>query len=165
MSLRCKFLIAMLFAVSGCGFTPMYGAKTQDALAAGIRIDAPRDSTGQKFQQELEDKINPMGVPPNPEYALKVTLTSASSAIGVARDGTISRYNIVLSSHYQLVRLKENKIVQTDEIQHVASFNNQPNQYFSTYISEKDAIERGIGELAELYRQRMALVLIKGPSR
>lgn len=150
--------------LAACGFTPMYGERQQAALMQGVRIDAPNDLTGQKFRHELEDKLNPTGVPANPAYMLKVTLQSASSGIGVARDGTISRYNILLGSNYQLIRLTDNKLMQADEIQHVASFNNQPNQYFSTYISQKDSVDRAIDELAELYRQRIGLLLLKVPS-
>src|SRR5688572_12647479 len=145
------FTAASLLALAGCGFAPMYGKSTQQALASGVRIEAPRDAMGQKFQQELEDRLNPTGIPANPKYLLKVDLATASSAIGVARDGTVSRFNVILGSRYMLVRLSDNKVVQRDEVSHVASFNNQPNQYFSTYISEKDALRRGVEELAALF--------------
>ncbi len=153
--------VFMLLALAGCGFSPMYGAASKQALEGGVRIKTSSDASGRQLHDELEDRLNPQGLPANPRYMLKVTLTSASAAIGVARDGTVSRFNVMLDSQYELVRLSDNKIIQNGDLSHVASFNNQPNQYFSTYISEKDAIRRGITELSELYRQRIGLRLLK----
>lgn len=116
---------------------------------------------GQQFQQNLEDRLNSGGVPANPAYTLAVSLGNATSGMGVARDGTVSRYNVILSSGYTLTRLADRKIIQQDTINHVSSFNNPANQYFSTYISQKDAQRRGIMELSELYRQRIGALLLR----
>ena len=148
--------------LSACGFQPMYGDQPQaSALSAGIRISAPNDAIGEEFKHKLEDRLNPRGVvPPNPAYDLQVSLTYGASGIGVARDGTVSRYNVMLSSQYTLTRLADKHVVKTGNVQHVGSYNNLSNAYFSTYVSERDAIKRGVVELAELYRQRMAAILI-----
>ncbi|KAJ8136738.1 hypothetical protein OY671_010049, partial [Metschnikowia pulcherrima] len=62
---------------------------------AGVQVDAlsTQNRMNQQFKADLEDKLNPAGrVPANAEYRLKPTLTISTSAIGVARDGTVSRY-------------------------------------------------------------------------
>lgn len=151
----------MLLIVSGCGFQPMYGARYQNSLSAGIAIEAPKDAAGQQFQQDLEDQLNPEGVPPRPKYRLNVQLTYASGAIGVARDGTVSRFNVTMNSSFVLTRISDNVVVERGDIHHVSSYNNQANQYFSTYVSERDSIKRGITELAGLYRQRIGALLVK----
>lgn len=163
MSLPYKWIVLMVAGLlaASCGFEPMYGKKNQQALAAGVKIETQNDAIGHQFKQDLEDALNPTGVPPRPEYLLKVSVQTAASAIGVARDGTVSRYNVVLGSNYMLQRISDGKILQKNQVQHVSSFNNQTNQYYSTYISEKDAISRGIKELAELYRQRIGAILLK----
>lgn len=154
--------LTALFAFSACGFSPMYGAKSQQKLAAGFIIETASDAKGQQFKADLEDRLNPEGIPSHPTYKLNVSLGSVSYAMGVARDGTASRFNVILSSNYTLTRLADNKVVKVGNIQHVSSFNNQTNQYFSTYISEKDAVKRGITELSELYRQRIGTFLLAG---
>lgn len=158
------FLCICISAVllSACGFTPMYGAKNQEALNVGIIIDAPHDEMGQQLQQNLEDQLNPPGgVPAKPMYLLSASLDTAVGSIGVGRDGTVSRYNVTLISNYKLVRISDSTIVHQGQVRQVSSFNNQTNQYFSTYISQKDSIRRGIIELTELYRQRITTLLVK----
>lgn len=147
--------------LSACGFSPMYGQKHHDALSAGILIEAPRDELGRQLQHALEDRLNPSPAPATPAYKLTVTLTSSAGGIGVARDGTISRYNITLTSSYTLMRLSDKRVIQTDNIQHISSFNNPVNQYFSTYIAQKNAMTQGVNELSELYRQRIGTLLLK----
>lgn len=150
-----------LLCVSACGFSPMYSAENKQPLSVGILIETSKDEMGQQFQQNLEDKLNPQGVPLHPVYKLSVALGSGASGMGVARDGTVSRYNVTLISNYTLTRIADNKMIRQGEIRHVSSFNNQANQYFSTYISQEDSTKRGIMELAELYRQRIGAMLLR----
>lgn len=140
----------------------MYGRQADNNLSAGVIIETATDQSGQQFKQNLEDRLNPNGVmPPHPAYKLAVTLTTIASPIGVSRDGTVSRYNVSLDSAYTLTRLKDGVVVNKGNVRHVGSYNNQPNLYFSTYIAERDAVKRGIVELSELYRQRIATFLTR----
>lgn len=161
MSLLRNITCCVLLLLTACGFEPMYGAKNQEQLSVGVLIEAPKDEMGQQFQQNLEDALNPHGLAGAPTYKLVVTLISAVGGMGVARDGTVSRFNVMLISNYNLIRIADNKVINAGEIRHVSSYNNQANQYFSTYISQKDAIKRGVMELSELFRQRMASLLLK----
>ncbi|MDX2074170.1 MAG: hypothetical protein SFX19_07400 [Alphaproteobacteria bacterium] len=155
-------IVLLSLSLAACGFTPMRGAQNRQALSVGVSVDAsPKDEDGRELEKALEDRLNLQGLPSHPAYKLSVVLTSALGGIGVARDGTVSRFNVTLTSNYVLTRLADDKIIQRGEIRHVSSFNNQTNQYFSTYISEKDSIKRGIAELSELYRQRIGALLLK----
>jgi len=116
--------------------------------------------TGQQLKADLEDRLNPSGaVPATPAYRLNVTFNSSVTPIGVARDGTVSRYNIYLTSKYVLYRNSDGKKITSGEVDYVDSYNNLTNAYFSTYISQEDATSRGITELSELYKQRLAAYL------
>jgi len=151
--------VVALFCLSGCGFQPVYGEKNTSSLQnIGIIIEAPRDKMGQRLKQNLEDKLSQTGRI-KPEYRLDVTLISSASPIGISRDGTVSRFNVSLQSNYTLTRLSDNKLIKQDIIKHVGSYNNQANLYFSTYVAEQDAVKRGIVEIAELYRGRLAAFL------
>lgn len=161
-----RFML-ILFGVSllaSCGFKPMYGATSKGAEPAiagvAVEIGAVDRRMGQQFKANLEDKLNPSGaVPDKPMYRLVVDLKSGAAAIGVARDGTVSRYNVYMDSKYAFYRHGEEKPVTSGNLRHVSSYNNLTNQYFSTYVAEQDAIKRGITELAELYRQRLSSYL------
>ena len=162
---KCLVLGAWCLAViacGGCGFSPMYGEHNSKLLASGIIVEAPNDRLGRQLRENLEDRLNPNGrIPANPAYKLVVTLVQDTSGMGVDRAGTVSRYNVTLASHYKLIDLSDNKLLQGGELKHVSSYNNQTNQYFSTIISERDSLERGITELAELYRQRIGAWLLQ----
>lgn len=140
----------------------MYGAKkgAPEASIAGVQvagIQAEDRRLSQQLRADLEDKLNPSGaVPAHPSYSLSLTLKSSAAAIGVARDGTVSRYNVYLDSEYILTRLADNKEMTKGNLRHVSSYNNLSNQYFSTYVAEQDALKRGLTELSELYRQRLS---------
>ena len=165
--------VAFLLFTSGCGFHPVYGTATglseNSPIRAGVQVSTTASGTistsnntsvdnsysttmARQFTNNLEDMLN-SGV--SPIYRLEVALVQSSVGIGVARDGTASRYNLVLSSNYKLIRIADGKQVDSGTISNVTSYNNPNNQYFSTYISEQDARKRGIKELAELYRHRL----------
>lgn len=171
MSWPSSFALTLLLPLllAGCGFKPLYSRYTEPAsskLFAGVKVD-PVSSTdrrlGQLLQHGLEDQLNPGGVVPgNAAYRLHVQLTSWSTPIGTARDGTVSRYNIYLDSVYELYRTSDDKLVTSGSLRHVSSYNNITNAYFSTYVSEGDATAQGIAELGELYRSRLATYLEEG---
>lgn len=153
--------------LTGCGFKPMYGktesAGASAALLSGIAVD-PVDTTDRRMAQllreELEDRLNPSGAAPaHPAYRLKVSLTLSESAIGVAPDGTISRYNVYLNSTFTLLRNADGQAMTSGSLSDVGSYNNVTNAYYSTYVAKEDAIRRGMAEMAEMYRARLASYL------
>lgn len=168
----CLLPVAYLFLLSACGFQPVYstGANLSDnsPIKAGIAISASSSgavpssanamdssvstAVSRQFTNNLEDMI---GDSANPAYRLDVTINQSVVGVGVARDGTASRYNLIINSSYKLTRNSDNKEVDSGNISSVTSYNNPNNQYFSTYISEQNARKNGITELAELYRQRL----------
>lgn len=167
------FLLACCLMLSACGFKPVYGTASglpaESPVRDGIKIYATASGTtpssvntsidssssaamSRQFVNNLEDLVGPSA---SPTYKLEVVMVQSSVGIGVARDGTASRYNLVIDSSYKLSRLTDGKLVDSGTISNVTSYNNPNNQYFSTYISEQDARKRGISELAELYRHRL----------
>src|SRR5581483_4688173 len=116
---------------------------TDSAMLASVRIDTIPGRIGQEFKEDLEDQINPgNSITAAPAYRLAVSLTTNEAAIGVSRDGTVSRYNVYLNSTYTLTRTADSKQVAAGTLNHVSSYNNLVNDYFSTYISDADATKR-----------------------
>jgi LPS-assembly lipoprotein len=164
MSLRIS--LVALFLIAGCGFEPMYGQKSDRyAIHDGVIVNTPKGLMGEQLKVDLEDRLNPYGVvPKHPAYKLDTTLAVGQGAIGVARDGTVSRYNIYIDSTYTLTRLADSRVMMHGNLREVSSYNNPTSQYFSTYVSQTDATKRGITELAEMYRARIGEYLSKPPS-
>lgn len=160
-------LLLLPLLLTACGFEPLYGKhKNADILFAGVDIDPIEGRDGQQFRIALEDELNPGGaMPAKPAYRLSATLKNSESAIDVARDGTVSRYNVYLDSKYTLTRLSDNSVMTAGNLRHVSSYNNITNQYFSTYVSQGDALKRGLAEMSKLYRQRLAAYLTQNDGR
>ena len=167
MLLRNKWLLLLPLLLCSCGFQPLYGKKTDaddvSRVFAGVTIDPMPGRSGQLLKTHLEDQLNPKGaIPPHPAYRLSVLFRSSVVPIGVARDGTVSRYNVYLTSQYVLYRNSDGKAITSGDIGYVDSYNNLTNAYFSTYVSEEDAYKNGINQLAELYRGRLSSYLSEG---
>lgn len=184
LSLKLLLPIACCLVLAGCGFHPVYGNSSalsdKSLIRSGVRVSATATGTtstlptssdastdnsssasmARQFTNNLEDMMNSENAP---AYKLEVGLTYSNVGLGVARDGTASRYNLIISSNYKLIRIADGKQVDDGKLSSVTSYDNPNNQYFSTYISEQDARKRGVQELAELYRQRLLAFEEKAP--
>lgn len=161
MLLRTSVIILPLL-LAACGFQPLYGKNDAMTapLQAGVRVDSIPGRMGQQLHEALEDSLNPDGaVPPKPAYRLAATIASSEAPIDVSRDGTVSRYNVYLDSKYVLYRNSDGKEITSGTLRQVGSYSNLTNAYYSTYVSNEDAIKRGIQELGQIYRQRLAAYL------
>lgn len=158
-------LLASL-TLSGCGFEPLYSKEKSEQhseLSAGVKIDSIPGRLGQIFRSKLEDSLNPSGgIPNKPAYRLQTKIDHINVPISVARDGTVSRFNIHFNSEYVLIRTEDQVPVTSGKLSYITSYNNLTNVYFSTYVSEQDALKRGTTALSELYRQRLSAYLAKG---
>ena len=162
-------IITSLLLLSACGFQPLYGKpdSTPNApnsqLNAGVKVDPIPGHLGQIFKNHLEDQLTPSGgLPATPAYRLVVKMDYINVPISVARDGTVSRYNVNFNSDYVLIRTSDQKPVTSGSIAYLTSYNNLTNIYFSTYESQQDALKRGTEAMAELYRQRITAYLDSG---
>jgi hypothetical protein len=176
---RNKLWCVLCLLTTACGFTPVYGTAPSASCAnspifAGINITASdgaittsdtiinnnshAPSVTRQFKENLEDLLAPMNNGKPPAYHLEVIISQTTSAIGISRDGTASRFNLNINSSYKLTNKSGDKLLDTGKISSITSYNNPSNQYFSTYISEQDARKRGIMELAQLYRLRLSVI-------
>jgi LPS-assembly lipoprotein len=154
-------LISSILLLTACGFEPVY-AKREGAVAAELAaVDIHTDSSrkGQLLQAEIKDLLNPRRESQPPEYRLNITTTENISALFIKPDGTASRGDINLVSTYTLVRLSDDKVIDSGNITRISSFNTSENADYATYVAEQDARMRGILELARDYAFRISNVL------
>ena len=74
-------------------------------------------------------------------------------------DGTASRGDKVYDSSYTISSLADGKRIATGSIQRTSSYNTSPNADYASYVSIEDARKRGILELAQDYKFRLAALL------
>jgi hypothetical protein len=167
-------LLVTLF-LSSCGFTPLYAEQYQRSLSAdlsSVEVTATGSSAnaslqtnqitrryGEMLEAEIEDKAYAQGVKSAKQYRLIITFTEADAGLFVKPDGTASRGNLTYSSSYQLLRLKDQQVIAQGSIQRISSYNTSLTADYAAYVSIEDARRRGIIELAEDYKLRLASLL------
>ena len=159
-----KFLhIALIaFFMTACGFHPLYqgsttltgGTTTLDKVTLG-------DITGAQAQQvknELIDRFYHNGTPANTKYILKISLSELIRDLVIQKNDTTTRAQLVLLAQYQFLDKDTREMIDIGSLRAVSSYNILPSQY-STLVTQNDARDRNVRELADKLTTRLAVVL------
>ncbi len=151
--------LAILLGLGACGFQPLYGraadgTATTDELAA-VRVTPLEDRIGQQFHNLLIDRLNPRGQPVEPAYTLKLELTKSTQGVNVRKDETATRANLILRASFALYAVGSDEALLQGSVNSINSYNILDSQ-FQTFVSEEDALKRGLRELSDDIRVRLA---------
>jgi LPS-assembly lipoprotein len=100
--------------------------------------------------------MTPAGQPASPTYQLTVTLHEAKVPLGIRKDETATRANMIQTAEYFLRDLTSHVVVNRGTVQATTSYN-IVNSDFGTISAERDARVRGIEIVAEAITLRVAL--------
>lgn len=145
-------------AVAGCGFRPVYGragaAASTDVRAAlaTVRVLPLSDRTGMRLNQILREKLQTGGS--RSGFELAVRLSQQTQELGVRRDSTTSRANLIFAA--DIVLLENGERVFADGVQSIVSYNILDDQY-ATVASQADAVDRALVQVGEEIRTRLAI--------
>ncbi len=165
-ALHCVAALGLL-GLAACGFQPLYGQPQQQAQSsvatelAAVRIDPLRDRVGQQMHNFLRDRLNPDGQPLSPSYRLRVELTETLSELGVRRDETATRANLRMQAKFSLLDVSGGQSLFSGQSTSTTSYDILENP-FATTVSEGDARERALRELADDIQTRLALYFANG---
>ena len=157
--MRSVILILTAFILASCGFTPMYGsggATTSGTVAAALRqvdVRPIADRRGMVLRQQLEEKLHPGGGR-NTRFDLQVRLASRTQELGVRKDSTTSRANLILTANFVL--WDGTRRLLRDRVRSTVSYNILDDQY-ATIASERDAEARALKQLSDEIRVRLAV--------
>lgn len=161
--LRAALLALALPLAAGCGFKPVYGSLFQAGQAGPtsellnqVAIDPIADRSGQVLRNLLIDRFYLDGRPMNPAYRLAIRLSATEEELGIQPDATATRARLRLVANYELIDVASGQPVYRSFSRTIVSYNILEAQY-STLASEQDALERGLSELSEDIRTRLAL--------
>jgi LPS-assembly lipoprotein len=149
-----------LFA-AGCGFRPLYAepepgdTATVEQLAA-VRIEPLPDRTGQQLHNFLRGALNPQGQPVSPAYRLEIKLTQRTEELALREDETATRANIILDSAFVLLSMSDEEVLYSGRSSAINSYNILDQEY-STIIAADDALERGLRQMSEDIKLRLAI--------
>ncbi|MEX0760211.1 MAG: LPS assembly lipoprotein LptE [Tistlia sp.] len=146
-------------ALAGCGLRPLYGEHPAGGTTVGelqtVRILPIADRPGQQLHNALRNELNPRGQPVDPRYNLSVDLEIQEQEVGVRKDETATRANLILAGSYRLVRNADKVLMTRGVAKSIVSYNIVDSE-FGTYAAESDARDRGIDQLAQQMRLRLA---------
>ena len=154
--------LAAMLAVAGCGFTPVHGQSMRTANAihlAAVTIEVDNTRRGQFLKAEIQDQTNPATQHVPKQYILKISYRETKTPLFINPDGTSSRGDLQYQSDYTLTRIADGVVVGRGSIQRVSSYNTSQNADYASFVSEEDARQRGIVELAQDYKLRLMNLL------
>ncbi len=148
MKMKRFFVIALLFLLTACGFSPLYAQKDVSGSygSAGvdivsemrqIKVEPISDRFGQLVRNNLLDSLTPTGVPSKPKYRLFVRLKRKSINLQALReDISATREMAIYQVEYSM---KEgDKVLFRNESVAYASYDVLNNPY-STTVAQKKA--------------------------
>jgi hypothetical protein len=171
-------LIIMQLALASCGFTPLHSAdyRAQQAVnLSSVRVlavgSASENTTSvvatmdrrysELLTAEIESQVNPTSLAAEKLFTLAITFNEVDTANFVKPDGTASRGDLNYTSTYIITRIRDRKAVATGTLSRVSTYNTSPSADYASYVSIDDARKRGILELAQDYKLRLAALLPK----
>lgn len=152
-------VIAALFFLSACGFSPIYGSHGSNAPVAeelsNVAIANIPDRNGQFLRNHLIDRIYFSGRPEKPTTSLKVLLRSTETDLGIQKDATASRRELNLWANYTLTDLVGNELLKG--VAHSAVGYSKLDAQYGTLSAKENANERAIHEIGEQIVNRLGL--------
>lgn len=145
-------LACALLLLSACGFQPVHGRRAAAPELEQVEVAPIPGRTGQLLRISLEDRLRAGGAA---AWRLEASIAVTPQAVGIEADREITRYNLHLVSSFRLLRTGDGKEVLSGTVRRIASYNVSDSD-FSTHIASRDALKRGLDELAEDYRMRLA---------
>jgi len=146
----------MLLGLSACGFQPLYSPQihtTQDM--ADVKIATISDRDGQVLRNHLLDLLNPYGVPCKPNYTLHTKLTTTAREIGIRRDATTSRKELIATAAITLKDNQTGRVLLTRSIIAKNSYSALDTNYYTNVVTQEYAKEEAFRDLA--FRIQLAL--------
>lgn len=155
----------LLLTLSACGFKPLYGTQDGGPQTAGanstvaemaqVRILPLADRPGQMLHNDLRNELNPSRQSYTPKYDLRVSLSETKQELAIRQDETATRANLRLQANFSLFKHGSQERVFSGSSLSIVSYDIVDSEY-ATYPAEKNARKRGINELAENIRLRLA---------
>lgn len=155
-------LLSLLLLISACGFQPLHGTMggheqaVEDAFSR-IKIATIPDREGQYLKNALIDSLHRNGMAQDTDYVLNVMpITESLINLDITRESDTTRGQLNLRTSFTLSSTQQNEAVLTRNLLSTASYNILGSE-FATRVSEENARQNALDELARQIEQQLAL--------
>ena len=115
-----KIILAALFSISACGFSPLYNTQNNVKLADKISIQEPKTQNEFIFYSQITNRFHEG----NGEYILKYAITTSKKDSGLNFDGTDHRVEISGIATYSIKDAETGLEVLSDKEEIYLSYSN-----------------------------------------
>ena len=154
----------MTIMLTACGFEPLYGVNRNTAVGVEeklsvIDIGNIPNREGQFLRNELITRFYRDGRPDAPRYTLNIERIAESlTDLDITKDADASRGRLRLTSEFQLYNRQTGALLLERKIISQASYNILASE-FTNRVSEQNARENALNDLARQIEQQLALYL------
>ena len=145
--------LALGFALSGCGFHPMYGPSLSPQLSS-IYVEPIAERDGYELRNSLIDLLGSNGEMRGKRYRLTITLRESNQGVALRNDAAITRYNDTLAASFVLTDSNGAKV--TEGTQTGLTAYNVTSSPYATLTAQQDADRRVAQDIAERIRLDLA---------
>ncbi|WNK00239.1 LPS assembly lipoprotein LptE [Thalassospiraceae bacterium LMO-JJ14] len=160
---------ALVLALGGCGFRPLYVPPQEDVsrrsayafdIFKKVSIGNIPDREGQYFRNQLVQLLHPAGHGTETDYFLEVTLTESTRDLAVQKSAIATRANLTVRANFTLRHPGNDEAAYSGVVTTSSGYNIFQSE-FQTLMAEKGARERGLNDLAQQLRIRLAALLTR----
>jgi LPS-assembly lipoprotein len=154
-------LLLVALSLSSCGFRPLYAPLQNDdgtSVLDTVWISTISGSSGVILRNYLLDGFYQNGYPQTARYLLNIAVQEFSRDVDVQKNDTTTRVQFVARAVYELQDRITKTVVDHGEVRAVSGYNVLLSQY-TTVVSQSDARDRALRDIADKIQTRTALVL------
>lgn len=162
-----KHLVLLaLLAVAACGFQPVYGKYSAAQVASTqmqtVRLRPIPDRMGQQMSNKMVDRLYTTGRPKHPLYDLEITLTPQERSIGIQKDATATRGELLMTANVAIYSSETQAELYRTVVRTRVAYNILEGQY-GNMIARENSYDRAMDDVADEITNRVALFLNRAP--
>ncbi|HVV33859.1 MAG TPA: LPS assembly lipoprotein LptE [Vitreimonas sp.] len=154
--MRALFASGMLLLLAACGFQPMYAPVGGGQAIGPVEISTIEGKSGHILKTEL-DRILAVENNGSQPAQLQITLKEDIQSIGLRRDESSTRADLVLTANYIFSPANGGRPIRGSVVTTVSY--DIPTAAFAAISAQDDARERAAETMAERFRAELALRL------
>jgi LPS-assembly lipoprotein len=155
-------VVAGAFALSACGFQPLYGdgGGRVAPMLANVYVEPISERVGYELRNDLLDLFNASGAADTAAYRLRLSLRETEEGVVLQPNTSITRYNYSLIAHYELFPKGSTEAVKTGDVTALTAYNVASAPFlYATVTAQRDARNRAANQVAERIRTELAVYL------